>query len=124
MISKQRNKHEFGGLLESTKSISTTTDTSGPEAGEGAEVQPEVPLVCQCLKETVSKKALHPTQKPALATPMPFQELRLPVFVLPRVNFFRTPFVPEGRGILQALSKTHPRTAQNTHIYSALALAR
>lgn len=49
---KQRNKRELVGLsAESAKSISTTTDTSGPGAGEGAEVLAEVHLVCQYLKE-------------------------------------------------------------------------
>lgn len=36
------------------------------------------------------------------------------LFVLPRVNAFHTPLVPEGRGILHAPSKTHPGAAPNT----------
>lgn len=55
-------------------------------------------------------------------SPLSLRELRLLGSKLPRGNFFHTPFVPEGRGILQARSKTHPRTAKNTHVYIVLAL--
>lgn len=76
---KQRNKRELVGLsTESAKSISTTTDTSDPGAGEGAEVLAEVHLLCQYLKEILSEEALHHlTQRAALTILMPFQELQL-----------------------------------------------
>lgn len=75
-------------------------------AGEGAEVQAEVHLVCQYLKETLSEKD-HLTQKAALAILMPFQELQLLIFMLPPVHFFHTKVMPKRRGFLNTIRKTH-----------------
>lgn len=77
------------------------------------------------LKETLSEKDLHLAQGPTLATLMPFQELRLPVFMPPPVYFFPTRITPKGRGFLNTVGKTHSRThTQEIHSFSASGCAR
>lgn len=92
MISKQREKPEFGGLAESTKSISATTDTSGPGAGEGAEVQAEVPLVCQRLKETCPQESSSPLTETRTCNPHAIPAITVPSIPATSSKFLPHPF--------------------------------